>query len=196
MVECYAIPNQGAEQVVMSLVEGFIARMGCPLQIPSDQERDFMSDLFRKLCKMLEISKARTTPYRTYANGQAERYNRTALQAIRCYLKNVRFQRHWDRHLQLIAGAIRATMNRQTCFTANKMMLGREIMQPVEIMMGVAENQPPQVPSDYVEELGEILYQVHAIARENLHNAQMQKKTRLMTSGFTTTHTMSKTNST
>lgn len=51
------------------------------------------------------------------------------------------------------------------------MMLGQEIIRPVDIMMGVAENQQPQVLSDYVEEL-----EVHPIARENLHNAQMRQK--------------------
>lgn len=48
-------------------------------------------------------------------------------------------------------------------------MLGREIIQPVDIMMGVAENHQPKAPSDYVEELEEVMCQVHAIARENLH---------------------------
>ena len=71
-LECYAIPNQGAEQVATSLVEGFIARMGCPLQIHSDQGRNFMSYLFNRLCKLLEISKTRSTPYRPCANGQIE----------------------------------------------------------------------------------------------------------------------------
>lgn len=135
-----------------------------------------MSDLFCKLCKMLEISKTRLTPYTPCANGQIKRYNSFILQAIRCYLKNVRFQRHQDSHLQLIVGAIRATVNRQTGFTANKMMLGREIIQPVDIVIGVAENQQPQVPSDFVDELEEVMTQVHAIARENLHNAQMRQK--------------------
>lgn len=98
---CYAIPNQGAEQVAMSLVERVIVRMGCPFQIHSDQGRNFMSDLstnFLQNCKMLEISKTRTTPYRPCANGQIERYNRTIFQ-------HVRFQRHWYRHLELIAVA-------------------------------------------------------------------------------------------
>ena len=128
-----------------------------------------MSDLFRKLCQLLEISKTRTTPYRPCANGQIERYNRTILQAIRCYLKNARFQRHWDRHIQLIAGAIRATVNRQTGFTANKMMLGREILQPIDVMLGVGDIQESKVPADHVEELEEVLHQAHTIARENLH---------------------------
>ena len=34
-LELYTIPNQGAEQVVMSLVKGFITRMCCPFQIHS-----------------------------------------------------------------------------------------------------------------------------------------------------------------
>lgn len=83
-LECYAIPYQGAEQVAMSPVKVFIARIGCPLQIHSDQGRNFMSSIFCKLCKMVEISKTRT-PNRPCANGQIERYNRTILQAIRCY---------------------------------------------------------------------------------------------------------------
>ncbi|XP_056017317.1 uncharacterized protein LOC130053777 [Ostrea edulis] len=146
--------------------------MGCPLLIHSDQGKNFMSDLFRKRCKLLEISKTRTIPYRPCANGQIERYNRTILQSIRCYLKNVCLQRQWDRHLQLIDDAIRATVNRQTGFTANKMMLGREILQPVDIMMGVGEKQETKVPADYVEELEEVLSQVLTIARENLQSAR------------------------
>ena len=135
-----------------------------------------MSDLFNRLCKLLEISKTRTPPYRPCANGQTERYNRTILQVIPCYMNNVHFQRHWDRHLQLIDGTIRATVDRQTGFAANKMMLGRKILQPVDIMMGVSEHQVPRDPCDYVEELESVLRKVHVIARENLHEAQNRQK--------------------
>lgn len=37
---------------------------------------------------------------------------------------------------------------------------------------GCRQNQQPQFPSDYVEELEE----VHPIVRENLHNAKMRQK--------------------
>ena len=56
------------------------------------------------------------------------------------------------------------------------MMLGREIIQPVDIMMGVGEHQDPQDPCDYVEELEDVLRKVHVIAKENLHEAQMRQK--------------------
>lgn len=42
--------------------------------------------------------------------------------------------------------------------------------------MGVGENQDPQVPCVYVEELEDVLCKVHVIAREDLHEAQMRQK--------------------
>ena len=56
------------------------------------------------------------------------------------------------------------------------MMQGREILQPVDIMMSVSEHQTPQDPCDYVEELEDVLRKVHVIARQTLHEAQMRQK--------------------
>ena len=38
-----------------------IARFGCPLSIHSDQGRNYASDMFRQLCKLLEVRKTRST---------------------------------------------------------------------------------------------------------------------------------------
>ena len=62
------------------------ARFGLPLQIFSDQGRNFDGKLFEALCKALQIHKARITPYRPAANGQEERFNRTLMDAVRCFL--------------------------------------------------------------------------------------------------------------
>ena len=67
-------------------------------------------------------------------------------------------------------------MYRHTGFTANKMMLGCKILQPVDIMIGVGEHQNPQDKCDYVEELKDALRKVHIITRENLHEGKMRQK--------------------
>ena len=36
----------------------------------------------------------------------------------------------------IAVGAIRATVNRSTGFTPNRMMLGREVMMPLDLMLG------------------------------------------------------------
>ena len=49
-LECYPLPDQEAETVATSFIEGFKSRLGCPLQIHSDQGRNFESRLFQEVC--------------------------------------------------------------------------------------------------------------------------------------------------
>ena len=172
--ECYPLPNQSAELVAKTMVDGFFSRFGCPFDLHSDQGKNLDGNLMRALCDLLQITKTRTTPYRPCSNGQVERNNRTLLQAIKCFLKGK--QQNWDCHLQQLAGAIRATVNRQTGFTPNLMMLGREVNQPIDILLGTITEQGKREIPDYVKSLAESLQEVHRIARDNLRMAQRRQK--------------------
>ena len=174
-VECVPLPSQTAEMVAKAAVDGFLSRFGCPLEIHTDQGRNFDSALFKRLCELLEITKTRTTPYRPCSNGQVERYNRTLLQLIRCYVSGS--PRSWDQHLQQLSGAINSTVNRQTGFTPNQMMLGREVSLPVEIMLGTSELAINSTdPPDYVQQLEKVLKETHELARCNLQSSQLRQK--------------------
>ena len=174
-VECYSIPSQNAVEIARTLVEGFIVREGCPIQVHSDQGRQFESNLFQSLCDLLQISKTRTTPYHPSSNSQVERYNQTILAMIRCYLGGD--QKNWDQNLQLIAGAIMSTRHRSTGFNPNMMLRGREISIHLDLMLGTpSENGQPRAPSEYVKHLRDILSKVHYQARENLQSAQLRQK--------------------
>lgn len=61
--------------------------------------RNFESKLLTAVCELLQIHKARTTPYSPSANGQVKRYNRTFIHvdAVRCYIDKA--QDCWDMHL-------------------------------------------------------------------------------------------------
>ena len=125
------------------------------------------------VCDLLQITKTRTTPYRPCSNGQVERYNRTLLQLIRCFLKSN--HKSWDEHLQQLAVAIRSTINRHTGFTPNMMILGREVMLPVDLMFG-SISQEETTSAEYVTKLQQILCQVHTLARESLQSSQERQK--------------------
>ena len=108
---------------------GTYSRSNCPcgskriLYLFSNQGRNFESRIFAAMCDILQIQKSRTTPYRPSANGQAERYNRTLMDAVRCFIgKN---QNQYDIYLPQLAGAIRSSVSRSTGYTANTLMLGR-----------------------------------------------------------------------
>ena len=141
---CLPIPNQSAETIGKSLVDGFISKFGCPSEIHTDQGKYINGVLMQKLWELLQIAKTRTTPYHPQSNGQIESSNRQVLQTISCYLKNK--QCDWDLHLQQIAGVIRATQNRQTKFAPNLLMMDREIAQPKDLKFGTADlNNPEKV---------------------------------------------------
>eukprot|EP00731_Ephydatia_muelleri_P015777 Em0009g201a len=74
--EAYAIPNQEAITVATTLIDEFFCRFSIPQQLHSDQGRQFESDVMKEVCKLLQISKTRTTPYHPQSDGLVERFNR------------------------------------------------------------------------------------------------------------------------
>ncbi len=137
-VECWALPNQTDEVPGKTMVEQFIYCFGCPLQIHTDQGRQFEGGLFHAVCKLFEITKTIATPYRPCSNGQVERMNCTLLQMIRCYIGDD--QSTWDEHIPLVADAMRSAKNRHTVFSPNMMILGREVTTPWDILIGGRED--------------------------------------------------------
>ena len=174
-VECVPLQTQTAEVVAKACVTHFFSRFGAPLQLHTDQGKNFDSKLFKEICALMEITKTRTTAYRPCSNGQVERYNRTLLQMIRCFLQG--YPNTWDENLPYLISAIRSTVHRQTNYTPNMMMLGREVTMPVEVMLGTAEvNHNDDQPASYVTQLGEVLQHCHKLAREYLQSSQVRQK--------------------
>jgi hypothetical protein len=67
-----------------------------------------------------------------------ERYN--LMDAVRCYIDKV--QNDWYKHLAQITGALWSAVNRHTGYTANGLMLGREVNTQADIMFGTVQKDP------------------------------------------------------
>jgi hypothetical protein len=65
-----AIPEQSALTIAEKFVVHFVVTFGCPLEVHTDQGRNFDGNLFKSLCTILEVAKTRTTPYHPSSNGQ------------------------------------------------------------------------------------------------------------------------------
>ena len=110
--------------------------------------------------------KARTAPYRASANGQDERFNRTLLDAVRCFLGKT--QNKLDQYVQHIAGAIKSSLNRSTGFTPNMLMLGREVSTSAPFMFpNVFEKHEDH--DDYVSDLIRTMKKAHDFALSKVH---------------------------
>ena len=172
-VELAALPAQNAELTASAFLKHFVVTFGCALEIHTDQGRNFQSDLFQSFCTLLEITKTRTTPYHPSSNGQVEVFNRVILQMIRSYVsKGIK---DWDEHLPLIAMALHSMKNRSTGFSANMLMLGREVIQPIDLILGTPRASP-QDPPTWVANLTSNLSNVHKLAREKIGETQLRQK--------------------
>ena len=168
-VEVLPLPEISAETTAWAAVDGFFSWFGYPEQIHTDQGKNFDGNLFRELCKMLRITKTRTTPYCPSSNGQVEHYNRLLLQLSRCYVGT--WHGTWDEDLQLLAGAIRVMKNCSTGYSANMMMLLMKVTQPVDILMGTEGTEMrDENPSANLTKLQKTLEEVHQLAREKLRS--------------------------
>ena len=63
-MEPLPLPNQQDETIAVELVHAFIARYETPLDIHSDQGKNFESSLFSEIYKLFEVNKTRTISYR------------------------------------------------------------------------------------------------------------------------------------
>ncbi|CAC5421649.1 unnamed protein product [Mytilus coruscus] len=53
-MEAYPLPHQKAEQVAEKLIFEFMSRFGTPLEIQTDQGRNFEGEIFTHVCKLFE----------------------------------------------------------------------------------------------------------------------------------------------
>jgi hypothetical protein len=168
-VEAFPLEDQTAETCAKCLVKEMISRYGCPLDLLSDQGRNFESQIFAELCKLLGIRKVRTTPRHPQSNGQVERFNKTLISLIRPYLRGE--QTSWDVHLHLLTAAYRSTIHESTRYTPNMLMMGREIHLAGEIF--IDQPQPPSQTTNYgsfVQHQKDKMNKVHLIVRKHLES--------------------------
>ena len=77
--QAYVTKLKTASVIANNLWESFFVHTGFPEKILSDQGRNFESNLIVELCKLAQIKKLRTTPYRPEGNGSCEQFNRTLI---------------------------------------------------------------------------------------------------------------------
>jgi hypothetical protein len=87
--EAVAVPDQKAETAAYWFEKLIIDRHSCPREVLSDQGTHFTAKLFRELMARFQISKVFSTANHSQTNGQVERFNRTLLQTMRCYIEKM-----------------------------------------------------------------------------------------------------------
>ena len=171
-VEAFPLERTNAPSVAHCVLNGWIARFGCPYTILSDQGREFESKLFKSLNHMLQSKKLRTTTYHPKTDGMVERSNRTIIDVLSKYGEK---EGDWDLRIPLVLFALRTSEHVSTGFSPFQLVYGREARIPWDIVYG----SPPSIlmPLEkWVAERKKQMSQIFKMVQDITKMKQLQQK--------------------
>lgn len=164
--------TQDAETVAKAFVQEVILKFGIPQVVLTDQGSNFMSEVFRNMCKLLKIKKINTTAYHPETNGALERTHRVLVEYLRCFILDD--QTDWDSWIPYAIFVFNTTTHTSTKFMPHEMMFGRLPNIP-----GCLQKQAPEVRynyESYIQELRSRLQSCYTRAKENLITQKERNK--------------------
>ena len=121
-VEAIPLHDQTAASITKAIIK-ICSSFGVPSILHSDQGRNFESDMLHQMLQAFGIKKSRTTAYHPQCDGMVERFNRSLLQLLRCYVNT---EEDWETYLPLVLYAYRTAPHSTTGISPFQLMFGRD----------------------------------------------------------------------
>ena len=165
------LPDQTSETIAEAFVDKFICVLGAPKAILTDQGRNFISELMKKIAKLFRIRKFRTTAFHPQSNGSLERSHHALGEYLKQYANE---QKQWDRWIGLAIFNYNTNVHEATKHTPYELVFGKIARIPSNELLG-----PEDKLATYDDYLINLITQLHGIqtnARENVINAKVKSK--------------------
>jgi len=165
-----ALSATDAQTVAQAFVECFVCIYGIPKSILTDCGTNFLSDVFKQMCKLLDIEKSQTTPFHPQTNGFLERSHKTLKTYLRSFVDK---DNEWDQLLCYAMYCYNSTIHTSTNYTPYELVFGHKPTIPAILSRKV---EPQYNYDHYVFDLKRNMQQAHEIARNNLINKKESNK--------------------
>ena len=173
--EAFVMPDQSAKTVAMIYATQILTRHGTGSKLISDQGPAFMSALFNETCKILGISRARTTPYHPSSNGMVERFQRSLHVGMSHYINAA--NRNWIEVLPFYLMAYRTTPNTTTGYSLFFLLHCREMSLQSNENLKAKLSKPDPILSQRMDNLKATLkraYKAVGIANKRSHQTNKE----------------------
>jgi hypothetical protein len=165
------IRQQDAEAIAREFVSHVILKHGAPRTVLTDQGANFLSDVFRNICKLLRIKKIQSTAFHPESNGGLERSHRVLAEFLRHYIKED--QTNWDEWVQFAMFTYNTTEHTAMGYTPFELVFGHKSTLP----SALKDTPGPQYNyDDYASELKSRLQTAHQMAKDNLISSKTKSK--------------------
>jgi hypothetical protein len=156
------LKSQTAEEVANAFVKNIILIYGIPSEVVTDQGTNFMSDVFKRICKLFKIEKICTTAYHPESNGALERTHKTLTSYLRCFCDSK--VNNLDEWLPIASFTYNTTPHSITKYTPYEILFGRVANLPGKLR----QPQPVYNFDDIVLDIKQKMQNCQQIAKERL----------------------------
>ena len=127
-VELVALPNKEAGTTGSAIFNRWICRYGTPLEIVSDNGKEFCNDLAKELYTLMDIQHTTTTPYHPQCNAQAEVCNKTIQKYLAAFVDKSTLD--WELYLAPLAFSYNTSLHRSVKATPYFLTFGQDARAP------------------------------------------------------------------
>ncbi|CAI5677461.1 unnamed protein product [Oreochromis niloticus] len=128
--QAYPLKSKSAGEVTNCLIK-FVHQFEAPKRILTDQGKEFVKSLNKRVCGLLKIKRSLCSPYHPQTNGLVEKMNGTIQRAL-CKVVGDHPEM-WDEYLDAVMFGIRTKKQVTTKYSPYYLMFGREARYPSEI---------------------------------------------------------------
>lgn len=135
--EAYPLVDITAETCARAFISGWVSRFGCPHIITTDRGKQFESQLFKNICKIIGAVHRPTCSYNPACNGMVERLHRQLKAAIKCHNNP-----QWSEILPLVLLGIRSAWKEDLKSSAAELVYGEPLRLPGQFFSPSRESVP------------------------------------------------------
>lgn len=107
-----ALPDDITLTVLAAVIDHWMSAYGIPAKLLSNNGSNLTSKFVTSVLGLLGIEPTRTSDYHPQTNGQVDRFNRTLVNMLKCYVAD--HTNAWDRLLSMVTFAYNARPHRGT----------------------------------------------------------------------------------
>ena len=169
--EVIAIPDKTAETVAAALFDKWFCRMGTPVQIHSDNGKEFVNKLSKELFTLLDIKHTTTTPAHPQCNAQVETFNKTVAKYFASFVDETTLD--WEIYVPALMFAYNTSYHSTIATTPFELLYG---MRPRTPAFPSGDIQRKFYGETFATERLQTLQKARQLARQHIDTNQAKYK--------------------